>query len=136
MAILYTCGYAVLGLAARLAQWRCSRARATYERAQAVFHERERDVKAEEVRTGRAVGFAEQIRLMKAYERHETLKASWLARARGYKRLVEWRDRLAGYRGKKIAYVAGLADTVGIAAALETCGVDVSRALELITTLS
>ena len=116
----------IRGLAAvfrLLAASRHNRAQAVYEQRQTAFKKAEQDCKADEVRLGRPMDYAGQLRLLKLYEAAETARQIWVRRANVLNR---WKSReavLLGFRGRKLPYTFGMVDMAMIMEVADQFGV-------------
>jgi hypothetical protein len=119
MAFLYGLLRGWVGLLRRLAAWRHSRAKRLYERLEHAFAEVERDCKTHEVRMGRPVDYAAQLRLLKAFETKEHARLAWVKAANRMNSRQAWDQRVRRFSGKKLPYTFGLLDMAALMQAVD-----------------
>jgi hypothetical protein len=119
MAFLYGLLRGWVGFLRRLAVWKHSRAKRSYERLENAFEELERDCKTHEVRMGRPVDYGAQLRLLKAFEAKEQARLAWVRSANKMNSRQAWDQRVRRFSGKKLPYTFGLLDMAALMQALD-----------------
>lgn len=114
MAFLYGLIRTLAALLRRAATVKHLRAQRTYEQFQGAFDELERECKAHEVRLGRPVDYAAQLRLLKAFEVKEKARLKWVTAAHKMNARQAWENRIRAFHGKKLPYTFGVIDMAAV----------------------
>ena len=110
MILVYAAACAAV-LAWRLrARWRAWSAKRAYERVETAFRDIERVCKADEVQLGRPVDYAEQLRLLKAFDLRERGRMRWTKSVNVVARTNRWWSLLKGFHGRRTSYLSGALD--------------------------
>ena len=122
MAFLYGLLRALATTLRKVAALRHTRAKDRYEDAEQTFRIIEADCKAYEVQVGRTNAFGSQLKLLKAYEAKETLRARWIRAAQKLEARNRQADWLKSLSGRKLPYTFGLVDMATVLYILDRFG--------------
>jgi hypothetical protein len=110
MILLYVAASAAVLVWGLRARWRAWRTKRSYEWAETAFRDAERRGKLDEVQLGRPIGYADQLRLLKAFEIREARKAQWTRAANGLARADRTWQVLRKLQGRRASYLSGVFD--------------------------
>lgn len=122
MMLLYGILRGISALIRRVAEWHHSRTKAAYEMAEAAFRDLEAVCKADEVALGRPLDYAEQLKLLKAYERREIARSRWAEAARRVTSRKHVEGRVRSFSSMRLPYSFGLLDMAFIMRILDQLG--------------
>lgn len=113
----------ISALLRRVVEWKHNRAQHAYEVTETAFRDLEASCKAEEVALGRPLDYAQQLRLLKAYERREAARDRWVAAADRMNRGKSVDGRVRSFSEMRLPYTFGLIDMACIMRVLDHFGI-------------
>jgi hypothetical protein len=119
MALVYVALCALVLVLRWTAGWREGRSKRRYARQEEKFRAAERDCKAEEVRVGRPAGYADQIRLLNAFESRERARLAWIGASGWLQKVQGWFATLRAFQGRRVSYMCGLVDAAAVLTLLD-----------------
>lgn len=106
----------------RLAEWKHARTQKAYETAEVAFRDLESSCKADEVALGRPLDYAQQLRLLKAYERREIARDKWVRAAEKMASRTSVEVKVRSFSSMRLPYTFGLLDMAFIMRMLDHLG--------------
>ena len=94
----------------KCAAWRHNRAKLQFEKLDADFRDLETESKAEEVRVGRPVDFASQLKMLKKYETREAARQTWIRSSKKMQKRKKLESKVRDFSGRKLPYTFGMID--------------------------
>ena len=123
MMLLYGFLRGISAILRRAAEWKHGRTRKAYECAETAFGELETSCKADEVAFGRPLDYAQQLRLLKAYERREVAKERWVRAAERMNRRKNVDGKVRSLSEMRLPYTFALIDMAFILRVLDHLGI-------------
>ena len=120
--LLYGILRGISALLRRVAEWKHTSAQNAYERVETLFRDLELSCKADEVALGRPLDYAQQLRLLKAYERREAARERWVRAAERMNRRKHVEGRVQSFSEMRLPYTFGLIDMAFILRVLDHLG--------------
>lgn len=122
MMLLYGILRGISAFIRRLAEWKHARMQKAYETAEVSFRELECSCKADEVALGRPLDYAQQLRLLKAYERREIARDKWVCAAERMASRKTVEGKVRSFSSMRLPYTFGLLDMAFIMRMLDHLG--------------
>ena len=123
MMLLFGVLRSISALLRRVVEWKHNRAQNAYEVTETTFRDLESSCKAEEVALGRPLDYAQQLRLLKAYEKREVARDRWVAAAERMNRGKSVDGKVRSFSEMRLPYTFGLIDMACILRALDHLGI-------------
>ena len=122
MMLLYGILRGISAFIRRIAEWKHVRSQTAYETAEIAFRELEVSCKADEVTLGRPLDYAQQLRLLKSYERREKARDRWVRAAERLNSGQSVDDKVRSFSSMRLPYTFGLLDMALIMRILDHLG--------------
>lgn len=110
MALIYGLMRSLAVTLFKYAAWQHNRLKRQFEKLDAEFRSLETDCKAEEVRLGRPVEFASQLKLLKQFEKREVARQNWIRASKKMQKRRKLASKVRSFSGRKLPYTFGLID--------------------------
>lgn len=110
MALIYGLMRSLAVALFKYAAWQHNRIKRQFEKLDADFRLLETDCKAEEVRLGRPVDFASQLKLLKQFEKREAARQTWIRSSKKMQKRKKLASKVRSFSGRKLPYTFGLID--------------------------
>ena len=123
MMLLFGLFRGISAILRRYVEWLHKRAQNAYECAETAFRDLEASCKAEEVALGRPLDYADQLKLLKAFERREAARNLWVRAAERMNRSRVAESRLRSFAEMRLPYTFGLIDMAFLMRALDHFGI-------------
>jgi hypothetical protein len=123
MMLLFGLLRSISALLRRVVEWKHNRAQNAYEVTETAFRDLGTSCKTDEVALGRPLDYAQQLRLLKAYERREVARDRWVAAAERMNRGKNVDGTVRSFSSMRLPYTFGLIDMAFIMRVLDNLGI-------------